>query len=171
MMVRTLFVVLLGLGLVSVSGCSKESGKGQPGVEKKPAGAASVDGAARGLVEAAARRDQAGVIRLLMNDTVCEAQPDMAAGCCKYVKALRAMVPEMLRGIPKGFQVARVEVKDLPSAGDKKVKLAMVHPKGGGNPVPLMVMEVRKRFYVGVGIKTEDRKSKSVATPGSPQKK
>jgi len=38
------------------------------------------------------------------------------------------------------------------------VKLAMVHPKGGGNPVPLMVMEVRKRFYVGVGIKTEDRK-------------
>jgi hypothetical protein len=160
MMFRTLWVVLLGVLLGAFPGCAKKSGKGQPGVEKKTAGAGSVEGAARGLVEAAARRDQVGVLRLLMNDTVCEAQPDMAAGCRKYVKALRSMVPEMMRGVPKSFKVARVEVKDLQSAGDKRVRLAMVHPKGGGNPVPLMVMEYRKRFYVGVGIKPDSKQKK-----------
>ncbi len=70
------------------------------------------------------------------------------------------MVPEMLRGVPKGFKVARVEIKDLPSAGAQKVKLAMVHPQGGGSPVPLMVMQYRKRYFVGLGIKTDDRNAK-----------
>lgn len=164
---RVLFVVLLSAGLVGVPGCDKKSGKGQPGVEKpaaskKAAGAGSVKAAAQGFVEAAGRRDKAGVIQMLLSDVVCKAQPARARTCREYVKELRKMVPEMMTGIPKGFTVERVEVKDMPGAGGQNVKLAMVHPKGGGNPVPLMVMEHDKRFYVGVGIKSkgDDKKPK-----------
>jgi len=165
-----MIVVLLAAGLAGAPGCGKKSGTGQPGVAKA-GGATSVEAAARSFVEAAGRRDKAGVIRMLMSDAVCKAQPKRAEACHVYVKELLASVPEMLKAVPKGFAVERVELKPMAASGGQNVKLAMVYPKGGGNPVPLMVMEHNKRFYVGLGIKTADKGPKPKATPHPSPKK
>ncbi len=157
-----LVVLLLGVALVMLPGCGKKSGEGQPGVEKKQkaAGAASAEAGAKGFVEAAGRRDQAEMARLLLGKAVCEAKPKHRATCLTFVKEIRAMLPEMMKGIPKGFKAARVEIKAMPGADAQNVKLALVHPKGGGNPLPLMIMEHEKRFYVGVGIKSKKQDKK-----------
>jgi hypothetical protein len=153
MLPRSLLVTLLGAGLVLTTACTKKNDKPQPTVEKKAVGAATATDAARGFAEAAGRRDQAAMIRLLLNEAVCEAQPTRREKCLAYVKDVRALVPQMAKEMPKGFTAGKVELKDMAGAGGQVVKLALVHPKGGGNPLPIMVMEHQGRYYVGVGVK------------------
>ena len=148
---RLLIVVLLGVGLIGHPGCTKSASKGQTG--GKAPGEGSVKEAARAFVEATVRRDTAGVNRMLYSYAVCRSLLFQSQTCREYAQGLQAMVAKWMRGIPKDFKVERVEVRKMTDARYQNLKLALVYPKGGGTPAPVMVKLYNKRFFVVAGMK------------------
>ena len=63
------------------------------------------------------------------------------------------MLPKVIETVPKGFEPGEIK-EDAPPGAPPEIKFLMVSPKGGGGEaVPVIVMRLKDRFYVGFGVR------------------
>lgn len=59
----------------------------------------------------------------------------------------------VIESVPKGFEPGAVK-EDPPPGAPPEIKFLMVSPKaGGGEPMSVIVLQLKGRFYVGFGVK------------------
>ena len=158
---HTVTVVVI-LSVAILCHCNKKgnnnTSKSPAGAKTAKAGAKTAKAAVKGFMAAVAKGDVDSAGRFIMNDSACTMVP--AKACKEYVKRIRQELPNIVKDLPKGFKMGKVELKPMPGVKETNVQMAHIHPKGGGRPVPMMVMKIKDRYYVGFGIAHKSKKSK-----------
>jgi hypothetical protein len=159
---RIAILLLSGLLTAGAPACSKpSSSKGEGKGGGASGGAASAEAAARGFLEAAGRRDASAAMAFVMSEATCQAAPaPKRAECPEFVKKMRESIPRFIEQVPKGFAADQVKPGEgFPGMkGGDDVSFLQVTPRGGGEAIPVFVMQIDGRYYVMLPVKRKEKK-------------